>query len=260
MSVIHVVKIGGKIIEQQDLLARALDGITRLEGPKVLVHGGGTTATRLASRLGVETTMINGRRVTDAAMLEVVELAYCALNKKLVSLLQARNCDAIGVCGADLDLIRARKRTGWDVDYGFVGDIEEVKGSHVLELLRNDFMPVFAPLTHDGNGQVLNTNADTIAAEVAASLELYAPVRLVYCFELPGLLRDPKDPESCINVLGAHEYEQLKADGIISGGMIPKLDNAFNALKEGVMQVVICSPDALPQLNAPVFPGTIISN
>lgn len=260
MGIIHVIKIGGKVLEDEALLQTALKGATQLNEPKVIVHGGGRTASRLADRLGIETKMVEGRRVTDAAMLEVICMAYSALNKQIVSSVQAQGCDAIGLCGADLDLIRAKKRTGWEVDYGFVGDIEEVQSIHFIELLRNDFVPVVSPITHDGAGQLLNTNADTVASEIAQALELYAPVRLVYCFELPGLLRDPSDSGSCIKLLNQIDYEQLKLDGTISGGMIPKLDNAFKAIEQGVMQVIICSPDAIGQLNAPAFPGTIISN
>ena len=243
---LNIIKVGGKIVEDPASLAGLLDRFAALPGLKVLVHGGGRSATAVASELGIETKMVDGRRITDAAMLRVVTMVYGGLvNKSVVAGLQARGVNAAGVTGADLGLIRSDRREAGEVDYGFVGDVREVSASGFRTLLDAGVVPVVAPLTHDGHGQLLNTNADTIASAVATGLARDYDVSLTYCFEHPGVLRDPEDDSSAIQSITPDEYEQLKAEGVVSGGMIPKLDNAFEALRRGVKRVVITAADNL---------------
>lgn len=244
-----IVKVGGKIVEDPESLARLLADFKRIEGFKLLVHGGGRSATKMASQLGIETTMVNGRRVTDDAMLSVVTMVYGGLvNKSIVAKLQSIGVDALGVTGADMDIIRSHKRRGGDVDYGWVGDVDRVNGNALAALLRAGVVPVVAPLTHDGEGHILNTNADTMAAETAKGLAGHFDVNLVFCFEKAGVLRDENDDESVIGEITPAIYESLKADGIVAGGMIPKLDNAFEALAKGVGAVTITKAEALGDL------------
>lgn len=254
---ITVIKVGGAVVEQPASLSTLLDQFVRLEGPKVLVHGGGRSATALATQLGIESQMVGGRRITDAHMLRVVTMVYGGLvNKNIVAQLQARGVNALGLTGADLNLIRAHRRpvTPEGIDFGFVGDVDSADGPRLHQLLGSGIVPVIAPLTHDGQGNLLNTNADTMAMTVAAALSAaQAPVSLTFCFELPGVLRNPTDPSSLIGHLTETEFRSLVADGTISGGMIPKLENAFRALQQGVSSVRITNTTQLTG-------GTVISH
>jgi acetylglutamate kinase len=211
-----------------------------------LVHGGGRSATAMAERMGVETTMVEGRRITDAAMLEVVTMVYAGLvNKRIVAGLQAHHQNALGMTGADMNIIRSKKRAKGLVDYGFVGDIDAVDGKGLSQLLSAGAVPVIAPLTHDGQGQMLNTNADTMASAVASALSDRYKVILVFCFELPGVLADINNHDSVVALITPEKYRQLKRDGIVADGMIPKLDNGFAALERGVFQIRITNPQGL---------------
>lgn len=241
-----VVKVGGKILESSDTMARFLDDFTAVPGLKLLVHGGGRTATDVAARLGVETVMVAGRRVTDEAMLRVVTMVYGGLiNKQVVAALQARGVNAAGLTGADLNLVHAHRRPAGEVDYGFVGDVDCVDGLRLRELLLSGVTPVLAPLTHDGAGTLLNTNADTIACETAKALALRFDVTLVYCFEHAGVLQDPAREDSVIPCLDRPTFERLVAAGIVAGGMMPKLENCLSAVEAGVSRVVITSAEAI---------------
>lgn len=255
MEKLTIIKVGGKIVEEEATLQRLLDDFSSLEGFKLLVHGGGRSATRLAEQLGVETKMVGGRRITDAEMLRVVTMVYGGLvNKNIVACLQARGLNAVGLTGADLDVIRSVKRPVKAVDYGFVGDVKRVNAAFLADLIRKGIVPVMAPLTHDGEGHLLNTNADTIAGETAKALAAEFEVTLVFCFEKKGVLRDEADDESVIPHLTRKEFQALVADGTIQGGMIPKLENSFAALDRGVRQVVITQASALADRCA----GTVI--
>lgn len=235
-----IVKVGGKVVESPDTLARLLADFAAIPGRKLLVHGGGRMATQMASRLGVKTTMVDGRRITDDAMLEVVTMVYGGLvNKNIVAGLQAAGVDAIGMTGADMGVIRSVKRPAGKVDFGWVGDVARVDGEALSKLIDSNVVPVMAPLTHDGRGRLLNTNADTIAGAVASALAHRYEVSLVFCFEKEGVLLDENDDSTVIRHLGRHQYAELKAKGIIAGGMIPKLDNAFTTIDAGVARVVI---------------------
>ena len=236
-----VVKVGGKIVETPHSLELLLQGFARLEGPKVLVHGGGRTATDMATRLGIETRMVEGRRITDEAMLRVVSMVYGGLvNKNLVARLQAMGINAIGLTGADMDVIRSHKRPLKDgIDFGFVGDVDRADGQRLRSLIDSGIVPVMAPLTHDGKGNILNTNADTIAAETAKALAPYYDVTLTYCFEKKGVLARPDDDDSVIPTITRADFARYVADGTIAGGMIPKIENALDAISQGVARVVI---------------------
>lgn len=235
-----LVKVGGKIVENEASLAQLIRDFSALEGHKVLVHGGGRTATDMAARLGIETQMVNGRRITDASMLQVVTMVYGGLvNKNVVARLQACGICALGLTGADIDVIRSHKREVKDVDYGFVGDVDRVDGERLAQLIRSGIVPVMAPLTHDGEGHLLNTNADTIAGETAKALARHFDVTLTYCFEHAGVLRNPDDPTSVIPQIGRESFNRLVADGIVSGGMIPKIENCLTAVEAGVERVII---------------------
>ncbi len=238
---VTVVKVGGKVIEDETSLDALLKDFSSIAGNKILVHGGGKLATTLSERLGVETKMVDGRRITDAQTLDVVTMVYAGLcNKKIVAKLQKRNVNAIGFSGADLDLIRSKKRAVKDIDYGFVGDVTAVESDVLLTLFDMGATPVISPITHDGKGQLLNTNADTIASEVACSLaRSQCNVTLMYCFEKPGVLSDANDDKSVIPSITYEEFKQYQEEGVISEGMIPKLDTGFDALKQGVKYVVI---------------------
>lgn len=243
---ITVIKVGGKIVEEPASLAALLDRFAAVEGAKVLIHGGGRSATKIAERLGIESKMVGGRRITDADTLQVVTMVYGGLvNKNIVAGLQARGVNALGLTGADCNIIRAHKRPVGEVDYGFVGDVDYADGQMLGRLIEQGIVPIVAPLTHDGNGNLLNTNADTMAAETAKGLAKLYDVTLTYCFEFPGVMRNPDDAESLIATIDKASYKQLLADGTVSGGMIPKIDNAFNAIDNGVSQVVITRADAI---------------
>lgn len=244
-----LIKVGGKIVEEEATLQALLSDFAAIEGRKVLVHGGGRSATKLAARLGIESQMVNGRRITDAETLKIVTMVYGGLvNKNIVARLQACGVNALGLTGADMDVIRSVKRPVKDVDYGFVGDVERVDATLLGDLIAKGVVPVMAPLTHDGCGNMLNTNADTIAGETAKALAQLFDVTLVYCFEKRGVLRDENDDDSVIPQITRADFEQLVADGVVQGGMIPKLENAFEALRAGVSQVIITQASAINTL------------
>ena len=254
-----ILKIGGQVLAEPTALSALLADFAALAGPKVLVHGGGRAATDLAKRLGVEAPLIDGRRITSQAMLEVAVMVYGGLmNRQLVAALQSLGQQALGLTGADLDVIRARKRPAKPLDYGFVGDIEAVDVEALHELLAGGKLPVLAPLTHDGQGQLLNTNADTIASSVARALSDRYAVDLVFAFERPGVLLDPLDDTSVVHRLDTATFAHYRQSGEISGGMLPKLDNAFAALEAGVQRVFICQPAAIGQLGKEGYPGTVL--
>ena len=248
MRKITIIKVGGAVVEQAHSLANLLDGFCRIEGDKILVHGGGRTATQVAASMGIETKMIDGRRVTDEQMLRIVTMVYGGLvNKQVVAQLNARSQRALGLTGADLSVIRAHRRPVTDsgVDYGLVGDVDSVDAAALEHLLAGNITPVIAPLTLGENAQLLNTNADTIASEIAKALAPNNDVTLVYCFEKAGVLRDADDDSSVILHIDSRSYAALKEQGIISGGMLPKLDNSFAALQAGVKKVVITHANSL---------------
>ena len=233
MEKLTIIKVGGKIVEEADTLAKLLDDFASIPGYKLLVHGGGRSATKVAAQLGIESTMVNGRRVTDAETLKVVTMVYGGLvNKNIVAGLQARGVNAIGLTGADMNAILSVKRPVKDVDYGFVGDVKEVKGN------------------------ILNTNADTIAGETAKGLAPYFDVTLVFCFEKKGVLSDENDDDSVIPVITPELFRKYTDEGIIQGGMIPKLENSFSAINNGVRQVIIKQASDIGDASA----GTVIRN
>ena len=246
MNKLTLVKVGGKIVEDPQSLKQLLADFSKIEGNKVLVHGGGRSATAMAAKLGIESTMVNGRRVTDEETLKVVTMVYGGLvNKQIVAGLQAIGVNALGLTGADLNYMRSEKRPVKDVDYGFVGDVKEVNAGILADLIAKGVVPVLAPLTHDMNGNMLNTNADTIAGEAAKALAKHFDVTLMYCFEKKGVLMSETDDESVISEITPDLFEKYVAEGIISGGMIPKLENAFEAINAGVTQVVITRADLI---------------
>ena len=246
MDKLLVIKVGGKIVEEEDSLKQLLQDFAAIDGYKVLVHGGGRSATKLAERLGIESRMVNGRRITDAETLKVVTMVYGGLvNKTIVARLQALGVNALGLTGADMNLMRSDKRPVKEVDYGFVGDVKEVNADLLAELIRQGIVPVLAPLTHDKQGNLLNTNADTIAGEAAKALAKHFDVTLTYCFEKKGVLLDEHDDESVIPAIDRAAFQRYVAEGVIQGGMIPKLENAFEAIDAGVSQVVITKASEL---------------
>ena len=235
---LSIIKIGGNIIEDDTSLNVFLKLFSNLEGKKILVHGGGKRATAMASKLGIESKMVNGRRITDKETLEVITMVYGGLvNKNMVAKLQALQIDAIGLTGADINSIKSNKRQVTNIDYGFVGDVKEVASNSIDKLIKANFTPVFCAITHDGNGQLLNTNADTIASKVAIAMSKKYDTTIYYCFELNGVLRDINDQNSVIKYLNINTYNKLLKDGNIADGMLPKLENCFDALKNGVSKV-----------------------
>jgi acetylglutamate kinase len=251
MEKLTIIKVGGKIVEEEATLHQLLDRFAAIPGHKLLVHGGGRSATKIAERLGIEQQMVGGRRITDAETLRVVTMVYGGLvNKQIVAQLQARSINALGLTGADMNVILSHRRPAGEVDYGFVGDVDRVNADLLADLIRRDVVPVMAPLTHDGQGSMLNTNADTIAGETAKALAAHFDVTLMYCFEKKGVLRDENDDDSVIPSISASELPQLIADGIVSGGMLPKLENSFAAIAAGVSRVVITRADAIAQPEA----------
>lgn len=246
MTKLTLVKVGGKIVEEPESLKQLLADFSKIEGNKVLVHGGGRSATAVAAKLGIESTMVNGRRVTDEETLKVVTMVYGGLvNKQIVAGLQAIDVNALGLTGADLNYMRSEKRPVKDVDYGFVGDVKEVNAGILADLIAKGVVPVLAPLTHDMSGNMLNTNADTIAGEAAKALAKHFDVTLMYCFEKKGVLMSESDDESVISKITPDLFEKYVAEGIINGGMIPKLENAFDAINAGVKQVIITRADLI---------------
>jgi len=242
-----IVKVGGAVVEDTVQLERLLNDFAAIKGRKILVHGGGRRATQVASRLGIESRMVGGRRITDSDMLEVVTMVYGGLvNKTIVAGLQAAGVNALGLTGADMDIIRSRRRPVKDgVDFGFVGDVERADADALSHLLDAGVTPVIAPLTHDGLGNILNTNADTMAAETAKAFAKSHDVTLIYSFEKPGVLRNPDDDSSLIPTITHDDFARYKADGTISGGMIPKVENALDAVDAGVSRVIITLASAI---------------
>lgn len=235
-----IIKVGGKIVEEEDTLKQLLKDFAHIEGHKILVHGGGRSATKLAEKLGIESQMVNGRRITDAETLKVVTMVYGGLvNKNIVARLQSMGVNALGLTGADMDVMRSEKRPVKDIDYGFVGDVKEVKFNTLKLLIDQEIVPIMAPLTHDGNGNILNTNADTIAGETAQAMAKHYEVTLVFCFEKKGVLMDENDDDSVISQLDKASFKKYTDEGIINGGMLPKLENAFYCIDKGVKEVII---------------------
>lgn len=248
MKKLTIVKVGGKIVEETESLIQLLSDFSKIEGYKALVHGGGRSATAYAKRLGIETKMVDGRRITDLPMLQVVTMVYAGLvNKHIVAMLQAMNINALGLTGADLNCMRSEKRPVKEIDYGYVGDVKDVNADILADLISKNAVPVLAPLTHDKQGHLLNTNADTIAGEAAKALAGYFDVSLIYCFEKKGVLSNENDEDSVIPVLTTDTYKEYVKNKIIQGGMIPKLDNAFEALNAGVKQVIITRADNITE-------------
>ena len=246
MDKLTIIKVGGKIVEEEATLRKLLQDFSALEGYKILVHGGGRSATKIASQLGIESQMVEGRRITDAETLKVVTMFYGGLvNKNIVAGLQSLNVNALGLTGADMNLIRSEKRPVTTVDYGYVGDVKEVNATLLVSLIKQGIVPVLAPLTHDKEGNMLNTNADTIAGETAKALATSFDVTLVYCFEKKGVLRDENDDNTLIPLINRNTFTQLVTEGIIQGGMIPKLENSFQAIEAGVKEVIITKADAI---------------
>jgi len=245
-QILTIVKVGGAVLEDEASLSSFLDRFVAFTGLKILVHGGGRAATKLSEKLNVESKMVEGRRITDATALDIVTMVYGGLvNKKTVAALQAKGCNAAGFTGADMNLITAQKRPVQQIDYGFVGDISKVNYEALASILSLGITPVIAPLTHNGNGQLLNTNADTMASAIAVAMANIFSVSLIYCFEKPGVLSNPDDDKSVISVLKPESYQSFKDNGIIHSGMIPKIDNSFVALQKGVKQVIITSASSL---------------
>ena len=242
-----IVKVGGAVVEDEAQLTQLLKDFSAISGKKVLVHGGGRRATQVAASLGIESKMVNGRRITDADMLNVVTMVYGGLvNKNLVARLQANGVNALGLTGADIDVIRSHKRPIKDgVDYGYVGDVDKADGKMLSKLIDEGITPVMAPLTHDGEGHILNTNADTIASETAKALAPNYDVTLIFSFEKKGMLRNPDDDDSVIPTITREDFLKFKEDGTISGGMLPKIENALAAIDAGVKQVVITLATAI---------------
>lgn len=246
-----IIKVGGKIVEDGSALQRLLSDFSTIDGRKLLVHGGGRSATALAARLGIETKMVDGRRITDDSMLEVVTMVYGGLvNKRIVAGLQAAGVNAVGLTGADMNAVLSVRRSVGVVDYGWVGDVRIVNADAISTLVENGYCPVIAPITHDGKGHLLNTNADTMAGETAKALASRYDVDLVYCFEKAGVLFDENDDRSVIDEINPCKYNELKESGKITGGMIPKLDNAFSCVAAGVSRVVITRADLIADANA----------
>lgn len=249
MESLYVIKIGGNIVDNPALLTACLTAFSKIKGQAILVHGGGKLATSLATTMGVEQRMVEGRRITDAETLKIVTMVYAGyINKNMVAQLQALQVNAMGLSGADANLIKAHQRTNANIDYGFVGDVDGINVALVQQLLASNIKLVVAPITHDGNGQLLNTNADTIAQNLATAMSTLYKVHLIYGFEKAGVLKDVNDEATVISSIHNQNYIQLKQDKIISDGMIPKIDNAFLALQGGVQSVIIGKAEKLDEL------------
>jgi acetylglutamate kinase len=256
MEKLTIIKVGGKIVEEPETLSDLLKRFSGIEGNKVLVHGGGRSATAIAAQLGIESKMVNGRRITDAETLKVVTMVYGGLvNKTIVSKLQALGINALGLTGADMNYMRSEKRPVKEVDYGFVGDVKEVNADLLADLIAKGVVPVLAPLTHDRQGNLLNTNADTIAGEAAKALAKHFEVTLIYCFEKKGVLMNADDDDSVIPEITQPLFKEYVEKEIIQGGMIPKLENAFDAISSGVKEVVITKADEIGEKSGTVIRG-----
>ena len=250
MEKLSIVKIGGNIIEDDTSLTAFLKLFSELEGKKILVHGGGKRATAIASKLGIESKMVNGRRITDAETLEVITMVYGGLvNKNMVAQLQSLNINAIGLTGADANSITSDKRPVKEIDYGFVGDVKSVGYHSINKLIEADFTPVFCAITHDGKGQLLNTNADTITSQLAIGMSQLYETSIYYCFELNGVLKDINDKDSVIKHIDSNLYKELLDQGVIADGMLPKLENCFDALKSGVKTINMGNTNMLTKEN-----------
>ncbi len=260
MDRLLIIKIGGNIIDEEKKLASFLKSFADIEGKKILVHGGGKLATRLAEQMGVEQKLVDGRRITDAETLKIVTMVYAGyINKNIVARLQSHHCNAMGLCGADGDAVLAHKRQHPVMDFGFVGDVDAINTPLIKTLLESNITPVMSPITHDQQGQLLNTNADTIAQEMARGMSSDYRTELIYTFEKPGVLLDVNDETSVIPELNAGYYQQLKSKQKIFAGMLPKLDNAFTALNSGVSKVIIGQAEHLKKLISGES-GTTITN
>lgn len=258
---VFVVKVGGNVIDNPALLDKFLADLAQVSGRKILIHGGGKIATRIGDKLGIESKYVNGRRITDAETVDVVTMVYGGLvNKQIVAKLQSLGANAIGLTGADANIIPAVKRPVKDIDYGFVGDVPagSVNTAPLQLLLDAGLTPVMSPLTHDGKGQILNTNADTIASSLAVALAAHYDVRLIFCFEKKGVLRDANDDDSVINLINQEVYQELMAAGALSDGILPKLENAFSAIDNGVKEVLIGHADDLRRNTTEAVAGTLI--
>jgi len=243
---LHIAKIGGKLINDQASLSAFISAFKALVGHKILIHGGGRKATEISALLGIETRLVDGRRITNKETLEVAVMIYAGLiNKNIVALLQSHNVNALGLSGADADIIRAHKRPITDIDYGFVGDIEKVNHEAIDSLVNSSIVPVLCAISHDGHGQLLNTNADTIATQVAIAMSEHYEVTLSFCFEYDGVLYDIDEPNLTMSQISEGEFINMKTSGTVNSGMIPKLSNGFDALRGGVKQVSVCGIENL---------------
>jgi acetylglutamate kinase len=263
MEKLFVIKIGGNVIDNDSNLSAFLTAFAAIPGRKILIHGGGKIATKIGDQLGVESKYVNGRRITDDATIDIVTMVYGGLvNKKIVAQLQAKGCNAIGLTGADANLIPAVKRPVKEIDFGWVGDVDAAKlgVANCSLFLDNGLMPVLAPLTHDGNGHILNTNADTIASSMAVALSAVYDVRLIYCFEKKGVLENVEDDDSVIRLITREKYSQLVAENKLFAGILPKIDNAFAAIEAGVKEVLIGDANDLVQNTTQSTLGTLITN
>jgi acetylglutamate kinase len=261
MEQLFVIKIGGNVIDDEKNISAFLQNFASIDAKKILVHGGGKIATKIGGQLGIQSNYVNGRRITDEATIDLVTMVYGGLvNKKIVAKLQSLQCDAIGLTGADANIIPAIKRPVKDIDYGFVGDVvqEKINAVNLKILLDNNFTLIVAPLTHDGNGQMLNTNADTVASSLAVALSKSYDVRLIYCFEKNGVLENVGDDDSVITLITREKYQQLLADKKLFDGILPKIDNAFAAINSGVKEVLIGHANDLLQNVTPNTKGTLI--
>jgi len=257
MEKLYIIKIGGNVIDNPAALDAFLKDFSNLKGNKILVHGGGKMASALSEQMGIKPVMHEGRRITDEATLKVVTMMYAGwVNKNIVAALQALNINAIGLSGADANIIQSEKRPVKNIDFGFVGDVKKLNDAAIKMLIKNKITPVVCAITHDKKGQLLNTNADTIAAELGIAMAKLYNVQLVYCFEKAGVLKDSNNETSLIEKIDAKLYELLKKDGTIAGGMLPKIHNCFQALQKGVEAVAIMQSSKLSTLHAKKLHGT----
>ena len=260
MKELIVIKIGGKVLDNESLYQEFLESFVSIQGLKLLVHGGGKTASEMEERLGLPTKMIDGRRITSDESLEVMVMVYGGLvNKSLTAALQAKDCNAIGITGSDGNIIQASRRPAGMIDFGNVGDVTHVNLASIEALLDAGFIPVIGALTHDGQGNLLNTNADTIAAAIATTASAKYRVSLVYCFEKQGILSDPENENTLMKHIPRTGYNNLKKNGSLHNGIIPKIENSFYSIENGVAEVVVCNPSNLGKITKSTFSGTRIT-